>query len=400
MRRRFGSPSYARQVSEVRSAGRDSTRARVADVLLITLIAGMGFATAVALGTPAMWPAWFGPVEQILGVVCCVLLWWRRTHPIAVATVLVVGGALLASVSIAPLVALYTVALTCSTRVTTIFVALNLISVVGPLLLRPETPASLPFLLASHIVGVVAAAALGLVIRSRRQLVDSLRERARAAEVEAALRATQAEHEAREELAREMHDVLGHRLSLLSVQAGALSYNRDTAAADVARAAEEIRRNAHSALQDLREVLDVLRSPQAAASTPGISDLPALLAEVAMSETPPRLVDDTGLTTGDTEVTAIIACTLYRFVQEGLTNVRKHAPGAETTIRIRGSRGHGIDAAVENGPATRAPLDSGPSSGGGIRGLAERATLVGGHIEHGPSSDGGWLLTIRLPWPS
>ena len=80
--------------------------------------------------------------------------------------------------------------------------------------------------------------------------------------------------------------------------------------------------------------------------------------------------------------------------------MRRHSPGAETTVRIRGSRGHGIDAEVENGPPTQAPVDSRSGSGGGIRGLAERAALVGGHIEAGPSPAGGWLLTIRLPWPS
>src|SRR5690349_2974220 len=105
MKRKVCLRRYAHHVSEVKSAEMDSTRDGVKDVLLITLVAVLGFSAATALGTPAVWPAWFGPVELVLGVLCCACLWWRRVHPLAVATVLVIAGALLASVSVAPLVA-------------------------------------------------------------------------------------------------------------------------------------------------------------------------------------------------------------------------------------------------------------------------------------------------------
>ncbi|MEU6716370.1 histidine kinase [Nonomuraea sp. NPDC046802] len=387
-------------MSEIRVSGR-SARDRIVDAVLIVLTAGLGVGAASALGTPTTWPAWLGPIELVLGALTCVSLWWRRGHPIAVATILVIAGAVLSSVSIAPLIALYTVALTCSTRAIAILAAVNLVSVVSPLLMRPDIPASPTLLVASNVVGVVAATAFGLVVRSRRELVESLRERAAAAEVEAMLRAAQAEHEAREELAREMHDVLGHRLSLLSVQAGALSYNRDVPPEDAARAVEEIRSSSRKALQDLREVLDILRAPQDERPMPGTRDLPALVVEANSSGTPTRIEDGAGLTTGAVELSAIAERTLYRFVQEGLTNVRKHAPGAETTVRIDRSRNTGLEAEVVNGPpATPGARGTDRDVGSGLRGLAERAALVGGSVEHAPTIDGGWRLALRLPGPS
>ncbi len=100
-----------------------------------------------------------------------------------------------------------------------------------------------------------------MAVRSRRQLVVTLRERARRAEAEAELRAEQAQRLAREAIAREMHDVLAHRLTLLSVHAGALEFRPDAPAAEVGRAAGVIRDSAHEALQDLREIIGVLRGP-------------------------------------------------------------------------------------------------------------------------------------------
>ncbi|MEK8172910.1 histidine kinase [Streptomyces sp. M19] len=103
--------------------------------------------------------------------------------------------------------------------------------------------------------------AWGMYVRSRRQLLVSLHERARRAESEAALRAERAQRLTRERIAREMHDVLAHRLSLLSVHAGALEYRTDVSPEELAKAAGVIRNSAHQALEDLREVIGVLRAP-------------------------------------------------------------------------------------------------------------------------------------------
>ena len=375
-------------------------RNHVADVALIVVSAALGYIAATNLERPFGWPVWTEPVELVLGLCACLALWWRLTHPVVVAIVLLVAGTFLSSVSVAPLFALYAVALLCSLRVTIVFCVLNLISVVGPLLLRPEFHASPLLLLSAHVVGVIAATALGLVVRSRRALVRSLRERARAAETEAALRASQAEHEAREELAREMHDVLGHRLSLLSIQAGALGYNAAMSSEETARVVEEIRRNSRAALQDLREVLHVLRSPQEDVPLPGIADVPALVREAGPVGASITLADDDGLTSADSAVPAVLGRTLYRFVQEGLTNVRTHAAGADAEVTFSGREGIGIHAEIWNA-GTGAPVpDSTTGAGSGLGGLAERAALVGGEVAHGPTDDGGWRLTMRLPWPS
>jgi len=92
--------------------------------------------------------------------------------------------------------------------------------------------------------------------------------------------------------------------------------------------------------------------------------------------------------------------TAYRIVQEGLTNVRKHSPGADTRVRVRGAPGGGLVVEVVNGPSPepRHP-SSGRGSGQGLVGLAERVSLASGRLEHGPAAGGGWRLYAWLPWP-
>jgi signal transduction histidine kinase len=97
-------------------------------------------------------------------------------------------------------------------------------------------------------------------------------------------------------------------------------------------------------------------------------------------------------------VPAAAGRTAYRIAQEGLTNARKHAPGATTTVSVSGAAGAGLTVSVHNcAPPGEVPHV--PGSGQGLIGLTERATLAGGHLEHGPRSDGGFLVTAWLPWP-
>jgi signal transduction histidine kinase len=222
---------------------------------------------------------------------------------------------------------------------------------------------------------------------------------AAAAETEAQLRAEHSQHEAREALAREMHDVLGHRLSLLSVSAGALVYGRGATAEEITRAAEAVRENARRALQDLREVIGVLRAPEGDIPLPGVQDVVELVGDGERSGAPVRLQDLPGVTTGDRLLPDTAGRTVYRLVQEGLTNARKHAPGALVVVRITGEPGHHLDVEVVNEPAA-VPSTPAIGSGEGLRGLVERATLVGGRVEHGPTGSGGWRLRMRLRWPA
>ena len=234
----------------------------------------------------------------------------------------------------------------------------------------------------------------------------SLRDRAERAEIEAQLRAEQAQQRARDEIAREMHDVLGHRLSLLSVHAGALEFRPDAPAEEIARAAKVIRENAHQALQDLREVIGVLRAPVGELPQPTLADVRQLVAESGRAGMRVSLRDDTSGPVPD-----LTGRTAYRVVQEALTNARKHAPGAEVHVHLAGSPGAGLTIEVRNTtPPAPGPADPGPTppaapgpdpaAGQGLAGLAERVALAGGRLEYGPADGGGWCLTVWLPWPA
>ncbi len=196
-----------------------------------------------------------------------------------------------------------------------------------------------------------------------------------------------------------MHDVLGHRLSLLSVHAGALEFRPDAPAEEVARAAKVIRESAHQALQDLREVIGVLRAPVGELPQPTLADLRLLVAESGRAGMRVDLRTETSGPAPDGVVR-----TAYRIVQEGLTNARKHAPGAEVRVRLAGAPGRGLTVEVDNAaPATGPghPPDPAPAPppGQGLGGLAERVALADGRLEHGPTAAGGWRLSAWLPWP-
>lgn len=374
---------------------------RVVDAVLIGLAAAVGLTAAVQQANdPVPVSAWILAADWVAGVLGCLALWWRRRFPVVLGVVLTVASAFSETVAPAAIVALFTVAVHGSTRATLAVCAVSL-AALGTHQLRWPEPA-VPPLTVFVIIGLghLATVAWGLSVRNRRALVASLRARAAAAEVEALLRAEQTAREAREALAREMHDLLGHRLSLLSVHAGALTYARDAPAEDRARAAEVVRENAHRALQDLREVIGVLRAPVGEElPMPGAEDALELIEEARQAGTAVELRDEAGVTTGDRNIPETYGRTLYRLVQEGLTNVRKHAPGTPVLIRITGRPGDRVTAEVVNGPPADPPSRP-DGAGAGLRGLRERAQLVGGRLDHGPTNSGGWRVRLRLPWPS
>lgn len=376
---------------------------RATDALLVVLPAVVGLlGVRIRLQISDAVPPWLAYLDIAAGVVGCLALWWRRRYPLPVASGLVVLSTFAESAAPAALVALFTVAVHCSTRATTATAVANLLALGVYYTLRPDPAVPLWLLVPFVLSGPGIAVAWGLLVRSRRQLIASLRERASMAEVEAGLRAERAQHEARETLAREMHDALGHRLSLLSVHAGALAYHRGATAEEAARAAEVIRENAHRALQDLREVIGVLRAPVGELPLPGVTDIGELIDETRRAGTPVELDDGHGVTTGGRPVTETVGRTLYRFLQESFTNARKHAPGAPIAVRIAGESGDHLVAEVEN-PPPAVPAQAAarpPGSGEGLRGLAERATLVGGRLEYGPTAPDGWRVSMRLPWPA
>ncbi|MEV6237997.1 histidine kinase [Lentzea sp. NPDC051838] len=230
----------------------------------------------------------------------------------------------------------------------------------------------------------VAAIAGGFYVGTRRDLTEALRERA----LTAARAAREAE---RTRIAREMHDVLAHRISLVALHAGALTYRADLTREHAAETAAVIHGNATLALTELREVLGVLRADDEP-SQPTLGELAALLADVREAGGVVT-VHTHGLVL--TDVPETLSRTAFRIVQESLTNARKHAPGAEVDVRVSGGAGTGLGLSVRN-PIT-APVGEG--TGTGLLGLAERAFLVGGTLTSGPR--GGKIFEVKadLPWP-
>ncbi|NUP82232.1 MAG: sensor histidine kinase, partial [Nonomuraea sp.] len=248
------------------------------------------------------------------------------------------------------------------------------------------------------LVAVLFGGALtgwGILARTRRELVASLAERARRAEADQRQRAEEARRAERLGIAREMHDVLAHRLSLLAVHAGALEFNAGARPGEVAEAAGVIRSSAHQALQELRAVISVLREGPA-----GELPLTGLAPLVAESRRAGMRIELREHDVRFADLPETTRRTAYRVVQEGLTNARKHAPGRPVIVEVSGAAGGELTVEVRNpAPAGRESAGLAATGGGaGLEGLAERVTLAGGHLERGHTDGGGFRLAARLPW--
>jgi signal transduction histidine kinase len=335
--------------------------------------------------------------DVLIGIFGCLALWGRRRRPVELGIALGVLSVVSSSVAGAACLALFTVAVHRPFRTVALVALVHFIvnAVYTSVFPDPKEPYWVGAVFGAVIVAAVVA--WGMFVRARRQLILSLRERALRAEAEQLLRVKQARHQERARIAREMHDVLAHRISLLSVHAGALEFRPDAPPTEIAKAAGVIRASAHQALQDLREVIGVLREDTTEDTPerpqPNIADLPTLIDEsrrAGMTVTyENRLHDLDAVPTG-------IGRSAYRTVQEALTNARKHAPDAAVSVVVDGSAGSDLTIEVCN------PLVSAgsgiPGSGTGLIGLAERAMLTGGRLEHGPTPAGEFRIRAWLPW--
>ncbi len=213
--------------------------------------------------------------------------------------------------------------------------------------------------LSLNIIIISAMVAWGMYIGSRRELLWTLRHRAERAEAEQELRVGQARATERARIAREMHDVLAHRISQISMHAGALAFRTDLGRRRrCARAPRVIQEKAHEALTDLRGVLGVLRDDQTGEllnrPQPTYADLPRLVEEARESGLNIDFAD--GIDQAQ-PVPDVVGRTIYRIVQEGITNARKHAPGALLTIEVGGSPDDGIDLPAAQPAGLRTQLD-------------------------------------------
>ncbi|SER48775.1 sensor histidine kinase [Streptomyces qinglanensis] len=360
--------------------------------------------------------------ELGVSVAAALALLLRRRLPVAVLAVTVLGM-YIGYIWFAPMIALYTVTSRRSS---------NALAVTGAAALAlahyiPYPPGGfvpaadrqgLLDMLDSCVQGA-APAVFGRWTRTRWQLGERVQELTASRHREAELLAERTVATEREQLAREMHDVVAHQVSLISVQAGALQMTCcQDSSRDLARTVREL---AVRTLTELRHMVGTLRAGRSAgsghAAPPRLADLPALTEESGLEVTldlpggpdggPDGSQDGSqdGGPDGGSVPRAVfpeaVERAAYRTVQEALTNVRKHAPGAQVRVTVRvcdsGTADARLTVAVRNSPPTALPRPQAyPEGGHGLLGLRERALLLGGACHAGPTADGGFLLTAAF----
>ena len=236
----------------------------------------------------------------------------------------------------------------------------------------------------------VVLVAIGMYTGARRELIASMRAQVEQAEREQQLRVAQGQAAERQRIAREMHDVLAHRISLVSMYSGALAYRDDLNPEQTREIAETIRENANLALTELRGVLGSLRGEDGDRPQPTLADLPGLIAD---NRAAGLRIEFSGVTLKG--LSPAVSRHAYRIVQEGLTNARKHAPGTKVEVRLSGDPESGLRIELRNPVNGRGAAV--PGGGYGLLGLAERTGLVGGWIEHG-IRDEVFQLEAWMPW--
>lgn len=336
-------------------------------------------------------------VDPFIGVLAIILMLFRRRWPLPV-TLTTATLAVFSSFGAGAAFISY-ISLCTRRRWREIAVATSFFVVTGLLwewLYRSATTALMLTSWATQVLAVAAAMAIGAYIGMRREYVANLRERAETAEREQASRVAEARANERARIAREMHDVLAHRISLIAMHAGALAYREDLPREQVREITGLLRDNADQAVHELRSVLGVLRGPgepeQSRVPHPDLGQLDTLLEEVAAAGTQVDLVREVAGTPPDA-----LSRTAYRIVQEALTNARKHAPAARVRLRITGDPDRGLEIEARNRTRATVPATS-RGAGMGLVGLAERAELSGGRLQHRLEDDGTFVLRAWLPW--
>jgi signal transduction histidine kinase len=362
-----------------------------------TLLVLLIWAIVAISAAPVRRAPWLFGLDLAVGAATLVLSFFRRRWPFSVGMVTALAGAVSASAAGPGTLASVSLA---TRRNLAQVVAVGVAGMVGAQVFwmtQPRAAGSGPWWLdlGFALAFTIAMLVSGMYIGSRRELLWTLRDRAERAEAEQELRVQQARSTERARIAREMHDVLAHRISLVTMHAGALAYRTDLSPEEVHTTAGIIQAKSHEALDDLRQVLGVLRGQEDGGPSrpqPTFADLPALVEEAQESG---MRVCYTATVAG--RVPEQVGRTTYRIVQEGLTNARKHAPGAAVEVTLSGSADEGVRISVRNpARAVRRLVDT-PGAGLGLVGLAERAKLAGGRIETA-SHDGTFELRGWLPW--
>jgi signal transduction histidine kinase len=363
-------------------------------------------AVIVALGVGGRFHGPGGPGTSAAFTVAMALpLLWRRRAPVAVfgalAAIALVQWSVgvLAFGDIALLVALYTVAATQPTRTTLIVASLLEAGIVLAALTWAPADGGAVRAIITLTAMASAAGVLGTNVRNRRALLASLEERAARLERERDQQGRLSAAAERSRIAREMHDIVAHNLSVMIALADGASFAVRDAPDRAEQAMQTASRTGRQALTEMRRLLGVLRDeagPQGFAPQPGLGEIDALVAQVRAAGV------TVSLDVGGRPPEALppgLQLAAYRIVQEALTNMLKHAgPTAQATVLLR----HGPDALeLEIADTGLGAAGATPAvEGGGLRGMRERAAVYDGVVTAGPGPGGdGWRVAARLPLP-
>jgi signal transduction histidine kinase len=355
---------------------------RAVDAVLV--LAGLAL---TALAVKGHWSVLPGPAIAVAGAVGSLAQWPRRRWPELSA----VGGAAGYALSGNPLpavVGLYSAGSHAPRRRVWAAAVVGWCGLAGWAWINAGR---LSWLDAAATAGATALiVGVGVHVATRRALAESWQERANRAEAERQLRDEPARSAERARIAREMHDVVAHKVALIALHAGALELGARDGTAPVRDGAALIRSTAREALEELRSVLGLLQADPPAGPDAPFADLASLVAASVRAGQAVELRDDGG------PLPPATGRVVYRVVQEGLTNAHKHAPDAPVTVTVDRDPAGDVTVTVHNPAPAGPPMDL-PGSGSGLVGLAERIRLVGGTLHSGPLAGGGWRLRAVVP---
>ena len=359
----------------------------IADV--VTALILFAVATSALANDNAHARGFYGGVVVLLAFVTCAPLALRTRSPLvawsASALAIIVtsqafplkaSGAYLPAAVLVSFLCLYAVTVRCQPRITVGAIAFT---VAGAAFLDPRSTVVAVFLTAVPVL-------LGAVVRQRRSGARQLQEQELRHSGERALL------EERQRIARELHDVVAHHMSVIAIQAEAAPYKTADPPPELVESFGDIRSSALAGLAELRRVLGVLRTGgQDTAPQPGLADMDSLLDSARSGG-----VSVTAICSG-TPVTLPegVDLSAYRILQEALSNAMRHAPGSQVDLNVA-YRDDGLALEVRNdaGPRPSSPLTGG---GHGLIGMRERAAMLGGSLDAGPTEDGGFQVTAVLP---
>ncbi|GAA4953297.1 sensor histidine kinase [Nonomuraea thailandensis] len=256
-----------------------------------------------------------------------------------------------------------------------------------PALERTELPPYLP--VEGSAIGIFMSAAwgIGVMVRRQRFLVARL----------ARHRAEAAVADERRRIARELHDIIGHSMSVIAVKATVANHVADLHPQEVRAAMAVIEQTSQSTLTEIRRVLGLLRSDgdpdDSLTPVPGLADLSGLVDQATSAGVEVELS-----VPADAALPSAVALSAYRIVQEALTNVVKHAAPTRCSITVRLDNGQAVIEVRDGGPRTPREARSAVPGGHGLVGMRERAVMFGGTLSAGPHTDGGFHVVARLPY--